>query len=129
MNCGHVFDPRIKEILRGANGYTKRANSVDPLYSSELDLNVKIKYCKDFYERLGLPVIYKITDDFNLCLLDNKELSYSKKDETSVRIMDLCRKYKANNSSVVVSYQILQRLINEYIIGICINSSKLAVLS
>ena len=32
-------------ILRFADGYTRRANSVNPIYPSTHDLNEKIAYC------------------------------------------------------------------------------------
>ena len=50
-------------VLRFANGYTKRANSINPLYSSSLDLHVKITYCEEMYQKHGLPVVFKLTDD------------------------------------------------------------------
>ena len=49
-------------ILRFANGYTKRANSINPLYSSTDDLQLKITECEKRYAACGLPVVYKLTD-------------------------------------------------------------------
>lgn len=49
-------------ILRFANGYTKRANSISPLYLSMIDLEEKIGVCEKLYHRQGLPAVYKITD-------------------------------------------------------------------
>jgi hypothetical protein len=34
-------------VLRYSNGYTYRGNSINPLYSSAIDLKDKIKYCED----------------------------------------------------------------------------------
>ena len=48
--------------LRFANGYTKRANSIHPLYPSALDLHEKIEHCERQYGGHGLPAIYKLTD-------------------------------------------------------------------
>ena len=48
-------------ILRFADGYTKRANSVNPLYVSNLDLEEKIRFGESVYRARGLPVVYKMT--------------------------------------------------------------------
>ena len=49
-------------ILRFAEGYTRRANSVNPLYPSALPLDDKIDYCEQLYRSHGLDVIFKLTD-------------------------------------------------------------------
>ena len=49
-------------VLRFANGYTKRANSINPLYSYELDLHEKIEQCEKKYTAHGLPAVFKLTD-------------------------------------------------------------------
>lgn len=94
-------------VLRVSAGYTKRANSVNPLYNSKIDLSQKIDYCKKFYERLGLPVVYKITSDSNLTNLDNKllELDYANIDETSVKVLDLSVFDASDDPSTNVSYE------------------------
>lgn len=50
-------------VLRFANGYTKRANSVNPLYpgAQEDDLSAKILACERLYARQGLPCIFRLT--------------------------------------------------------------------
>ena len=49
-------------VLRAADGYTKRANSVYPLYPSEINLDEKIRFCELFYRDLGLPAVFKMTE-------------------------------------------------------------------
>ena len=49
-------------VLRFANGYTNRANSINPLYPSALDLQTKIVECEKRYFSQGLPAVYKLTD-------------------------------------------------------------------
>jgi RimJ/RimL family protein N-acetyltransferase len=49
-------------VLRFANGYTNRANSINPLYPSALDLQIKITECEKRYFAQGLPAVYKLTD-------------------------------------------------------------------
>lgn len=50
-------------ILRFSEGYTAKANSINPLYESMYELNYKIKYCEEKYTMRDLPVIYKLTED------------------------------------------------------------------
>src|SRR5689334_9139246 len=49
-------------LLRFTNGYTRRGNSIYPLYTSSLELDEKIKYCESLYLRQHLPVIFKLTE-------------------------------------------------------------------
>lgn len=49
-------------LLRFADGYTRRANSVNFLYPSALDLNEKIDYCERLYSAQGLNTVFKLTD-------------------------------------------------------------------
>ena len=49
-------------VLRFANGYTRRANSINPLYPSSLPLDEKFDYCERLYEAQGLNVVFKLTD-------------------------------------------------------------------
>jgi GNAT superfamily N-acetyltransferase len=55
-------------LLRFANGYTNRANSVNPLYPSSVDIQEKINECERRYFMQCLPTVYKLNDgaDANL---------------------------------------------------------------
>ena len=78
-------------MLRFANGYTKRANSINPLYLSTIDLQTKIAECEKRYSKYNLPVIYKLTDaaDPNLDKLLSEQ-GYAITDDSSyVMEMDL----------------------------------------
>lgn len=48
-------------VLRFAEGYTRRANSVNPLYDSLGDLDAKIARCEALYTARGLPTVFKLT--------------------------------------------------------------------
>ncbi len=48
-------------LLRFANGYTKRANSVMPVYESVLEVDEKIACCEDIYRQMGLPPVFRLT--------------------------------------------------------------------
>jgi N-acetylglutamate synthase len=49
-------------LLRFADGYTRRANSVSPLYASSIALDEKIAYCEATYHAHEQPTIFKLTD-------------------------------------------------------------------
>jgi ribosomal protein S18 acetylase RimI-like enzyme len=48
-------------VLRFSDGYTKRANSVHPLYSSSLDVEEKVQACEEIYQNKGLDIVFKMT--------------------------------------------------------------------
>jgi ribosomal protein S18 acetylase RimI-like enzyme len=48
-------------VLRFANGYTRRANSINPLYASTSNVEKKIRFCEQVYQSKGLPVVFKMT--------------------------------------------------------------------
>jgi len=78
-------------VIRFANGYTKRANSVNPLYASTLDLDEKIRFCKRIYQSNKLPVVFKMTPAVCPDHLE-KRLSaggYRQDSPTSVQVMGL----------------------------------------
>ena len=56
-------------MLRVAEGYTRRANSANPLYDAGCDAR-KIDFCEDFYGARGLKTVFKITSDPALVALD-----------------------------------------------------------
>lgn len=79
-------------VLRFSMGYTKRANSVNPLYTTTLDLKEKVEICEDIYARQGLPPIFRITplaaDELDSVL---EGCGYRKINLTHVMILDLSR--------------------------------------
>ncbi|WMT39865.1 GNAT family N-acetyltransferase [Paenibacillus sp. D2_2] len=78
-------------LLRFANGYTKRANSISPIYDSTYDIQQKIVECEKMYANEQLPVIYKITPFVHPDHLDTllAEQGYSQLDITSVQVLEL----------------------------------------
>jgi GNAT superfamily N-acetyltransferase len=98
-------------IIRMAGGYTKRANSINPIYSYENDfransvnsiysfehnLDNKINYCENIYRNNNLPVVFKLLDCEEHKIIDKKLeiLKYSKVDLTSVQICNEIRDVK-----------------------------------
>jgi GNAT superfamily N-acetyltransferase len=48
-------------VVRFAQGYTRRANSVTALFHSRLDVRRKIAVCEGLYHAQGLPPIFRLT--------------------------------------------------------------------
>jgi ribosomal protein S18 acetylase RimI-like enzyme len=82
-------------VLRCADGYTKRANSVYPLYPSEINLVSKIEFCESFYQDRNLPAVFKLTHASTPTDLDARleALSYRIDSLTSVQVLTLNEGY------------------------------------
>ena len=78
-------------VLRFADGYTKRANSINPLYLSTLDLEEKIAFCESIYQEQNLDVVYKLTPASCPETLDDTLAAkgYKKDSPTSVQLLEL----------------------------------------
>ncbi len=63
MNAHPALQTQLYDgwILRFSDGYTNRANSVNPLYHAVLPLADKIDHCETVYRSQNLPVVYKLT--------------------------------------------------------------------
>lgn len=48
-------------IVRFSEGYTKRANSVNPLFDSSIDVDEKVDVCEELYAARGLPTVFRLT--------------------------------------------------------------------
>jgi N-acetylglutamate synthase len=78
-------------LLRYANGYTRRANSVNPVYASSEDVDLKINQCESFYASKNRPTVFKMTDsvyppDLDTILADK---GYRKEAETYIYTLSL----------------------------------------
>jgi ribosomal protein S18 acetylase RimI-like enzyme len=78
-------------ILRFANGYTRRANCVMPLYASSQPVLEKIDFCEKMYGDRGRPVIFKMTQACEPPELDTllARRIYRAEATTSVQLLDL----------------------------------------
>ncbi|HEX9061729.1 MAG TPA: GNAT family N-acetyltransferase [Clostridia bacterium] len=78
-------------VLRFSDGYTKRANSVNPIYESTIKLDEKIDFCEKQYSLFDIPAVFKLTGESNPKGIDKRleERGYTKIDETSVKILNL----------------------------------------
>ncbi|MCF2140651.1 MAG: GNAT family N-acetyltransferase [Candidatus Lokiarchaeota archaeon] len=80
-------------IVRFANGYTKRSNSITPLYQGSLHFQEKLKFCKNLYEQQSLPLIFKLTPlASNLAIDQNLDsLGFSVIDKSSVQMLSISK--------------------------------------
>lgn len=78
-------------IIRFADGYTKRANSVNPHFGSSLPLLAKIEYCETAYRDRDLPTIFRLTPFSQPSDLDQTLAArgYEKRDPTLVMTCSL----------------------------------------
>ena len=81
-------------ILRFADGYTNRANSVTPLYpgiENTTDLAQKISRCETIYQRQDLKPIFRLTNLPQWSDLDQtlSQLGYALQDPVSVQLKSI----------------------------------------
>lgn len=80
-------------VLRFADGYTKRANSIHPLYDTDIDLDERLAVCERLYRGLNLPTVFKMTpapapSDLDMRLAEH---GYRAESDTSVQLLDLSK--------------------------------------
>jgi N-acetylglutamate synthase len=78
-------------VIRFSNGYTRRANSINPIYNSSHDVEDKIRICERMYRSENLPVVFKMTAEVNPQNLDAilEKCGYRIESRTSVQTMEL----------------------------------------
>ncbi len=111
----HLYDGWV---IRFAEGYTKRANSVCPIYSSAIDLEEKLDYCEKLYRSQGLPVVYKLTKACYPADLDQvlERRGYWRFAETAVRIAELAEHPSyVRPQELQVAYKFTEEWINSYL--------------
>lgn len=86
-------------LLRFAEGYTKRANSVNVVGTATGSFVEKIKRCEEKYAERHLPVVFKITPMATELDEVLEEKGYSAMDKTNVMTVDLKKKGKSGTKS------------------------------
>jgi len=97
-------------VLRFSNGYTNRANSVNPIYPGKINLEEKLRYCEEIYSRYDQTPIFKIVGISNDKPCNEQEaineklinLNYVLYDETSIRICDNLEQSNACMEGIIV---------------------------
>jgi len=91
-------------VLRFAGGYTRRANSIYPLYPSTYDIASKIEHCRQIYEASGLGPVYKLTRHVYPADLDTvlDNHGYRREAPTSVQTLSLDEYHVEDDCRVTV---------------------------
>ncbi len=78
-------------VVRFAGGFSRRSNSVVPLYPSEHNPREKIRACESLYRERGQRTVFKLTAASQLRELDSllAEEGYRPEAETSVQVLEL----------------------------------------
>jgi N-acetylglutamate synthase len=102
-------------VIRFANGFTKRANSINPVYGSTFDVEKKIDYCEELFLHKNLPVVFKITpkvypDDLDHIL---EKRGYQIESRTSLQMLDMV------DYSIVKNVELNETSTEEWISGFC----------
>ena len=92
-------------VLRFTRGFTKRANSVTPLYASAQPPSEKIRYCEELYARESLRTIFRMTTVSEESGLDEllADRGYASIDPTLV----LHRSLASGESDVVDAFSVV----------------------
>lgn len=80
-------------ILRFADGYTGRANSVQTYGASSLALQEKLAYCEAMYAQRSIPILFKMTSASQPQDLDHflKSQGYVLRNTTSVQLLNMAQ--------------------------------------
>ena len=103
-------------ILRFADGYTKRANSINPIYPGTQNLENKIKRCEQIYLSKNLKPIFRLSPLANPKLdqlLENA--GYHKQDVVSVQTKDLNNWQPDAISPINISTELTQEWLDHFV--------------
>jgi N-acetylglutamate synthase len=103
-------------LLRFADGYTRRANSVNPLYGSSIDTAEKIRHCEDVYRSREQPVVFKLTTAARPTELDSilAEQGYVEEAPTSVQMLDLSSIPDPETTAVNIDTALTERWLSAF---------------
>jgi ribosomal protein S18 acetylase RimI-like enzyme len=95
-------------LLRFAKGFTRRANSIYPLYPSREDLGRKITHCEELYRSQHLPVIFKMTPAASPYDLDTvlAGRGYEMEARTSLQVLDLTDLMPVSSDGITVTREL-----------------------
>ena len=91
-------------IIRLSNGYGNRANSINPIYPSKIDLEEKLKHCEELFSRHNLLTAYKIVGCEEHQILNKKleDMNYQKINETSIKVLEIPAMPECNYRGIVI---------------------------
>lgn len=103
-------------LLRFSNGYTRRANSVQSLHPSSLDVEEKIAECERAYGLRGQDTIFKLTPAAQPADLDVRldALGYRREAPTSVQTMPIGNAVPPASDAVTLERDATDRWIDAF---------------
>lgn len=118
LNAFPALQNRVYDgwVLRFSEGYARRANCINPLYSSYQNINQKIKNCEEIYNARNLDVIYKITPNVYPSNLDSilEDLHYKVDATTSLQLLELDNICEPTNENIICSDDINEEWLNYF---------------
>ncbi|MDO7487929.1 GNAT family N-acetyltransferase [Peribacillus frigoritolerans] len=90
-------------VIRFADGYTKRANSITPIYTSNENVKKKIMNCEQLCFARNDKAVYKMTPQAMPINLDRvlEESGYALEGTTSVQVLNLAETESPNETNVI----------------------------
>lgn len=103
-------------VLRFARGYTRRANSVNPIYACNLDVERKIQFCEALYFERGMPTHFKLTAACVPSDLDDllAKRGYETAGTTRVQTLQLSEIETTLNEHAKISNTLTQDWLDDY---------------
>ncbi|MFS0871010.1 GNAT family N-acetyltransferase [Paenibacillus xylanilyticus] len=103
-------------VLRFANGYTKRANSIQPIHYSTQDVHAKIDECERIYASNQLSTIFKITPFIQPDHLDQllQDKGYVIVDHSSIQTRSLEHLQEPKHSFVQIDEQLTEEWLDHF---------------
>lgn len=104
-------------ILRFADGHTKRANSVNPIYLGNKNIYEKIPRCEQIYLNKNLRPVFRITPLAYPENLDGilADAGFEEKDVSSVQVRDLVSLETQATSSVEIWTEVSQEWLDNLV--------------
>ena len=104
--------------LRFADGFTRRANSVQPLFPGRRPLDRRVHVCEAIYRSLGQPAIFRITPHVNPPSLDAflGKRGYRREGSTAVLIKKIGARTEKQVDAIV---RLEETLTTPWFEGIC----------
>lgn len=100
-------------VIRFTNGYSKRANSINPIYFSNENIYHKITLCEEMFKQKSIMTVFKITPKIfphNLDSLLDKQ-GYKIRDITSLQVLELDN----INTNIDVNLRVSEELSQEWL--------------
>jgi ribosomal protein S18 acetylase RimI-like enzyme len=120
LNAWPAFETSFYDgwVIRFADGFSRRSNSIVPLYPSNLDVLEKIHLCEAMYRERGQKTIFKLTAASEPRELDRilSDEGYRPEAETGVRTLSLRDAAGAPSADVILQHEFT----DEWVSALCL---------